>query len=145
MLCCSGAAAGNITNIVPFTPVAGRTSGHLDGRAGEEVQVRWRQPPAVEDNQFGELMAKDLVQWRKPSTSASATFAQSWWSATPSRGQSQRGRTSPSERLSIGRGGARGRAIPPEYGIGGLTAYGTLLGEDSYDWVQRDLAQSCRD
>jgi 2-polyprenyl-6-methoxyphenol hydroxylase-like FAD-dependent oxidoreductase len=30
------------------------------------------------------------------------------------------------------------RTIPPEYGIGGLTAYGTLLGPYSYDWLQRD-------
>jgi 2-polyprenyl-6-methoxyphenol hydroxylase-like FAD-dependent oxidoreductase len=33
------------------------------------------------------------------------------------------------------------RTIPPEYGIGGLTAYGTLLGEHSYDWLQRDLVK----
>jgi 2-polyprenyl-6-methoxyphenol hydroxylase-like FAD-dependent oxidoreductase len=33
------------------------------------------------------------------------------------------------------------RTIPPEYGIGGLTAYGTLLGEYSYDWLQRDLVK----
>jgi 2-polyprenyl-6-methoxyphenol hydroxylase-like FAD-dependent oxidoreductase len=33
------------------------------------------------------------------------------------------------------------RTIPPEYGIGGLTAYGTLLGKYSYDWLQRDLVQ----
>lgn len=33
------------------------------------------------------------------------------------------------------------RTIPPEYGIGGLTAYGTLLGPYSYDWLQRDLVQ----
>lgn len=33
------------------------------------------------------------------------------------------------------------RTIPPEYGIGGLTAYGTLLGAYSYDWLQRDLVQ----
>jgi 4-hydroxyisophthalate hydroxylase len=31
------------------------------------------------------------------------------------------------------------RTIPPSYGIGGLTAYGTLLGPYSYDWLQRDL------
>jgi len=31
------------------------------------------------------------------------------------------------------------RTIPPEYGIGGLTAYGTLLGPYTYDWLQRDL------
>lgn len=33
------------------------------------------------------------------------------------------------------------RVIPPEYGIGGLTAYGTLLGTYSYDWLQRDLVK----
>ncbi len=33
------------------------------------------------------------------------------------------------------------RTIPPEYGIGGLTAYGTLLGPHSYDWLQRDLVR----
>lgn len=33
------------------------------------------------------------------------------------------------------------RTIPPEYGIGGLTAYGTLLGEYSYDWLQRELVK----
>ena len=33
------------------------------------------------------------------------------------------------------------RTIPPEYGIGGLTAYGTLLGDYSYDWLQRDLVR----
>ncbi len=33
------------------------------------------------------------------------------------------------------------RTIPPEYGIGGLTAYGTLLGPHHYDWLQRDLVQ----
>lgn len=33
------------------------------------------------------------------------------------------------------------RTIPPEYGIGGLTAYGTLLGAYSYDWLQRDLVK----
>ncbi len=30
------------------------------------------------------------------------------------------------------------RTIPPEYGIGGLTSYGSLLGGYSYDWLQRD-------
>ena len=30
------------------------------------------------------------------------------------------------------------RTMPPEYGIGGLTAYGTLLGPYSYDWLQRE-------
>lgn len=33
------------------------------------------------------------------------------------------------------------RTIPPEYGIGGLTAYGTLLGGYSYDWLQRELVR----
>jgi 2-polyprenyl-6-methoxyphenol hydroxylase-like FAD-dependent oxidoreductase len=33
------------------------------------------------------------------------------------------------------------RTIPPEYGIGGLTAYGTLLGPH-YDWLQRELVKS---
>ncbi|MBH2008925.1 MAG: FAD-dependent monooxygenase [Xanthomonadaceae bacterium] len=33
------------------------------------------------------------------------------------------------------------RTIPPEYGIGGLTAYGSLLGSYSYDWMQRSLVQ----
>jgi len=33
------------------------------------------------------------------------------------------------------------RTIPPEYGIGGLTAYGTLLGPYSYDWLQRSLVK----
>jgi|GEM_PF-115330 len=33
------------------------------------------------------------------------------------------------------------RTIPAEYGIGGLTAYGTLLGEYSYDWMQRELVK----
>ena len=33
------------------------------------------------------------------------------------------------------------RTIPPEYGIGGLTAYGTLLGPYSYDWLQRALVK----
>lgn len=31
------------------------------------------------------------------------------------------------------------RTIPKAYGIGGLTAYGTLLGQYEYDWLQRDL------
>ena len=31
------------------------------------------------------------------------------------------------------------RTIPASYGIGGLTAYGTLLGPYHYDWLQRDL------
>jgi 4-hydroxyisophthalate hydroxylase len=33
------------------------------------------------------------------------------------------------------------RTIPRAYGIGGLTAYGTLLGDYSYDWLQRDLVR----
>ena len=33
------------------------------------------------------------------------------------------------------------RTIPKEYGIGGLTAHGTLLGPHSYDWLQRDLVK----
>jgi 2-polyprenyl-6-methoxyphenol hydroxylase-like FAD-dependent oxidoreductase len=30
------------------------------------------------------------------------------------------------------------RVIPREFGIAGLTAYGTLLGDYTYDWLQRD-------
>jgi 2-polyprenyl-6-methoxyphenol hydroxylase-like FAD-dependent oxidoreductase len=33
------------------------------------------------------------------------------------------------------------RTIPSSHGIGGLTAYGTLLGEYHYDWLQRDLVR----
>lgn len=33
------------------------------------------------------------------------------------------------------------RTIPPEYGIGGLTAYGSLLSPYAYDWLQRDLVR----
>src|SRR5262249_3419621 len=33
------------------------------------------------------------------------------------------------------------RTIPREYGIGGITAYGSLLGEYSYDWLQRELVR----
>ena len=33
------------------------------------------------------------------------------------------------------------RTIPPEYGIGGLTAYGTLLSPHAHDWLQRDLVK----
>ncbi len=33
------------------------------------------------------------------------------------------------------------RTIPPEYGIGGLTAYGTLLSPYHYDWLQRELVR----
>jgi 2-polyprenyl-6-methoxyphenol hydroxylase-like FAD-dependent oxidoreductase len=35
----------------------------------------------------------------------------------------------------------RARTIPPAYGIGGLTAYGTLLGQYHYDWLQRELVR----
>jgi 2-polyprenyl-6-methoxyphenol hydroxylase-like FAD-dependent oxidoreductase len=31
--------------------------------------------------------------------------------------------------------------IPPEYGIGGLTAYGSLLSDHHYDWLQRELVK----
>ena len=33
------------------------------------------------------------------------------------------------------------RTIPPDYGIGGLTAYGTLLGGPTHDWLQRELVR----
>ena len=33
------------------------------------------------------------------------------------------------------------RTIPREYGIGGLTAYGTLLSGYAYDWLQRELVK----
>ena len=33
------------------------------------------------------------------------------------------------------------RTIPPEYGIGGMTSYRTLLGEYRYDWLQRELVR----
>jgi 2-polyprenyl-6-methoxyphenol hydroxylase-like FAD-dependent oxidoreductase len=33
------------------------------------------------------------------------------------------------------------RTIPPEYGIGGMTAYGTLLSEWTHDWLQRELVR----
>ncbi|WP_034658735.1 FAD-dependent monooxygenase [Chelativorans sp. J32] len=33
------------------------------------------------------------------------------------------------------------RTMPKEYGIGGLTAYGTLLGGYHYDWLQRELVR----
>ena len=33
------------------------------------------------------------------------------------------------------------RTIPPEYGIGGLTTYGTLLGKYAYNWLQRELVK----
>lgn len=34
------------------------------------------------------------------------------------------------------------RTVPHEYGIGGVTAYGTLLGDYAYDWLQRELVRS---
>ena len=33
------------------------------------------------------------------------------------------------------------RTIPREYGIGGMTAYGQLLGDYSHDWLQRELVR----
>jgi 2-polyprenyl-6-methoxyphenol hydroxylase-like FAD-dependent oxidoreductase len=33
------------------------------------------------------------------------------------------------------------RTIPRDYGIGGMTSYGTLLGDYSYDWLQRELVR----
>ncbi len=33
------------------------------------------------------------------------------------------------------------RTIPPDYGMGGMTAYGTLLSEYHYDWMQRELVK----
>jgi 2-polyprenyl-6-methoxyphenol hydroxylase-like FAD-dependent oxidoreductase len=33
------------------------------------------------------------------------------------------------------------RTIPKDYGIGGLTAYGTLLGGYQYEWLQRELVR----
>ncbi len=33
------------------------------------------------------------------------------------------------------------RTVPRDFGIGGLTAYGTLLGDYSYDWLQRELVR----
>lgn len=33
------------------------------------------------------------------------------------------------------------RTIPPEYGIGGVTVYGSLLGEFSYDWLPREFVR----
>ena len=33
------------------------------------------------------------------------------------------------------------RTVPAEYGIGGMTAYGTLLGPYHYDWLQRELVK----
>jgi 2-polyprenyl-6-methoxyphenol hydroxylase-like FAD-dependent oxidoreductase len=33
------------------------------------------------------------------------------------------------------------RTIPKDYGIGGMTAYGTLLSDYHYDWLQRELVR----
>jgi 2-polyprenyl-6-methoxyphenol hydroxylase-like FAD-dependent oxidoreductase len=33
------------------------------------------------------------------------------------------------------------RTIPAEFGMGGLTSYGTLLGEYRYDWLQREIVR----
>ncbi|MBY0339461.1 MAG: FAD-dependent monooxygenase [Acetobacteraceae bacterium] len=33
------------------------------------------------------------------------------------------------------------RPIPPDYGIGGMTAYGTLLSRWTHDWLQRELVR----
>ncbi|WP_193177499.1 FAD-dependent oxidoreductase [Oricola nitratireducens] len=33
------------------------------------------------------------------------------------------------------------RTVPSEYGIGGLTAYGTLLSDYHYDWLKRELVR----
>lgn len=33
------------------------------------------------------------------------------------------------------------RTVPKEYGIGGMTAYGTLLGTYQHDWLQRELVR----
>jgi len=33
------------------------------------------------------------------------------------------------------------RTIPPDYGIGGMTTYGTLLSGYHYDWLQRELVR----
>ena len=33
------------------------------------------------------------------------------------------------------------RTIPRDYGIGGMTAYGTLLGDYRHDWLQRELVR----
>lgn len=33
------------------------------------------------------------------------------------------------------------RTVPPEYGIGGLTAYKTLLSDYHYDWLKRELVR----
>ncbi|MGH6988788.1 MAG: FAD-dependent monooxygenase [Stellaceae bacterium] len=34
------------------------------------------------------------------------------------------------------------RTIPEDYGIGGMVAYGTLLGQYHYDWLQRELVRN---
>ena len=33
------------------------------------------------------------------------------------------------------------RTIPPEFGIGGMTSYGTLFGDHHYDWLKRALVR----
>lgn len=33
------------------------------------------------------------------------------------------------------------KTVPAEFGIGGMTAYGTLLGDYSYDWLKRELVR----
>lgn len=33
------------------------------------------------------------------------------------------------------------RTVPPDYGIGGLTCYGTLLSDYHYDWLQREVVR----
>lgn len=33
------------------------------------------------------------------------------------------------------------RTVPKEFGIGGMTSYGTLLGDYHYDWLQRELVK----
>src|SRR5215203_3124753 len=33
------------------------------------------------------------------------------------------------------------RTIPVDYGIGGITAYGSLLSNYHYDWLQRELVR----
>lgn len=33
------------------------------------------------------------------------------------------------------------RTVPADYGMGGLTAYGTLLGQYHYDWMKRELVR----
>jgi 2-polyprenyl-6-methoxyphenol hydroxylase-like FAD-dependent oxidoreductase len=45
------------------------------------------------------------------------------------------------QRWGVERAVRAARTIPPEYGIGGLTAYGTLLSEYNYDWMQRELVR----